>query len=507
MLSLYESQQSELKKTLLKLKKQYESTGLDQLHELIEECLISKQIALNKRNLNEMISKLQYGLLSMMQENFIPDFLVMDERPVEVQEKKFTAAPEIAGTSSVVRASNKSSGGSVGGGRGASNQESGQTYAVPSMNVGQPVGQPNPVSISFGPVTSASGAGQVSMPGKPGQSSLLKASPKNSVEVPRYQEASKSVFAEAGGSKLIKVEQTGSNLGQTNQTSTADLQLAQNSQPSITIQSKPKVGGHPKVEPTQLHYQDPTSSPQPPNTNPLGQKLSETAEPHPIHDLSIVTKVSAPKLKLSATKFFRLSNSTPTCIMNIGESSLMIGYSSGEVGITDMESQEVMKIGNSPVRVIRLIGKHAICGFEGSESNLLGFELGTNKPIHYSSGHKQTVSDVTVLEESNKFISVGNDGLLCYWEPRNTKPLKIMCISNLALVSITNLNSGELIVTGGDDSVLRLFSQANGTLVFMSEIKDKAPIIKVESFYQNSKFILSANIAGEINVWDILQAR
>jgi WD40 repeat protein len=107
--------------------------------------------------------------------------------------------------------------------------------------------------------------------------------------------------------------------------------------------------------------------------------------------------------------------------------------------------------------------------------------------------------------DNNKFISVGQERKITYWDLRKTQPEVILESSPYKgesdeLLSISISNSNKYFVTGGMLGVVRVFEFESGK--FVSECRAHSNIITNVKFSPDDKQIVSVGRDGLVAVWN-----
>lgn len=221
--------------------------------------------------------------------------------------------------------------------------------------------------------------------------------------------------------------------------------------------------------------------------------------------LDVFLNCQIPKPALLSMNSLCLGNSvTPTCAAFISDSDLVVGTAGSGILVTDFNVKCWIKLPNpSPIIAMKSLGRLVACCIDSPTDNLCLIDVEHSDDMMFLKGHSRGVTDVSWTDNAKHFVSVGKDGKLVFWKWDPLSQLKTLKVSNLPLNSVTSLYKSKLIVTGGDDSTIKVFSISGDTISFRSSIQDSAAITKVDSFYQNTKFVVSTNILGEIKIWDV----
>jgi WD40 repeat protein len=194
----------------------------------------------------------------------------------------------------------------------------------------------------------------------------------------------------------------------------------------------------------------------------------------------------------------------PTCVAFISDSDVVVGTAGSGILISDFGVKCWIKLPNSaPIIGMKSLGRLVACCLDSPTDNLCLIDVEHSDDMMFLKGHSRGVTDVTWTSSAEHFVSVGKDGKLVFWKWDPLTQLKSLKVSNLPLNSVTSLAKSKLIVTGGDDSTIKVFCISGDSIAYRNSIQDTAPVTKVDSFYQNTKFVSSTNLLGEVKIWDI----
>ncbi|MBY0528020.1 MAG: WD40 repeat domain-containing protein [Gemmataceae bacterium] len=143
------------------------------------------------------------------------------------------------------------------------------------------------------------------------------------------------------------------------------------------------------------------------------------------------------------------------------------------------------------------------CVFAGAQDNrVLRWELETGKKTALS-GHKSWVRG---LAFAGKYLLSGDyHGRLLWW-PLDAgdgapEPARNIEAHAGALQALAVSPNGQLVTTGGNDGVVRLWSVADGTLVH--ELPGHEEPVWNVAFHPDGKQLVSADHKGVVKVWDV----
>lgn len=142
--------------------------------------------------------------------------------------------------------------------------------------------------------------------------------------------------------------------------------------------------------------------------------------------------------------------------------------------------------------------------FGGAEdNNFHRWELFTASAAHLP-GHKSWVGTLSFLPGPGKqIVTGGHEGKLVWWNALAPVPAAVRTIEAhkgyIRAVSVSP--DGQLIATGGNDALVRVWSAADGTLV--KELAGHPRHVYNVAFDPSGKFLLSGDLMGVIKQWEI----
>lgn len=223
----------------------------------------------------------------------------------------------------------------------------------------------------------------------------------------------------------------------------------------------------------------------------------------PSVDVMLAEEISSPAV-INMTSLRLHPQVTPTCLTMVNESEIVVGTKDHGLLVTDLAQERWIRLpGLSSITGMKNLGRLLACSIDRPTDNLCLVDIDHPEGMMFLKGHSRGVSDTVWTDNAKNFISVGKDGKLVFWNWDPLEQIKTLKISNLPVNSVTILAKSNTVVTGGDDSTIKIFSLSQGNISYKSSIKDSAPVTKVDSFYQNTKFIASTNLLGEIKIWDV----
>jgi len=108
--------------------------------------------------------------------------------------------------------------------------------------------------------------------------------------------------------------------------------------------------------------------------------------------------------------------------------------------------------------------------------------------------------------DNNKFISVGQEKKITYWDLRKTNPEAVLESSPYRgetdeLNSIAISNSNKYFAVGGQSGVLRIYDFSSGR--FIVECKAHSRAITSVAFSSDDRQVISTGKDGLIAVWNV----
>lgn len=257
------------------------------------------------------------------------------------------------------------------------------------------------------------------------------------------------------------------------------------------------------VDPEKTDFKKPTESQKPPSHPSLSKEQPRPPyEPKQTTDVFLNNRISNPGIWL--VESYPLNQSVvPTCLTAISLTEIVIGTSSGLLIVTDLYSSRSIKVADCPVICLKARGRLLAACFDSPAHNLCLLDIDYPDDLMYLQGHSRAVSDVAWSEGGNHFLTVGKDGKLNLWNWDPLSLTKSLKVSNLPLNSVACLAKGSIVAVGGDDGCIKVFSIIENQLQYRNTLQDTSAITKLDSFYQNTKFVASSNLLGELKIWDL----
>ena len=142
--------------------------------------------------------------------------------------------------------------------------------------------------------------------------------------------------------------------------------------------------------------------------------------------------------------------------------------------------------------------------FTGAEDNTVQrFDLKDGKRTVMKDGHKTWVRAMAFSKDGNFVVSSGCEGGLTWWETaaEELKPVRTIEAHKGWIRSMAVSPDGTLVASAGNDTVVRIWSIADGKLV--SEFKGHTRDVYSVAFHPEGQVLLSGDILGVIRQWEV----
>ena len=219
------------------------------------------------------------------------------------------------------------------------------------------------------------------------------------------------------------------------------------------------------------------------------------------------------------TKTINLSNfgAIPVALRSMDDRNLAVGFADGTLKILDLANTNIARQFkfSSKVTAIESIeddGKQRLdhgllCGLGGPENLIVLVEAGKpDADFAKFIGHAGEVTCI-VSAGGGRFISGSADGSIVLWKVGSQDPVHSIKAHSGSVNSLTLLNSNSLLVSAGEDRVIRSFGLGTGHFVPKNRIQEASQISAVHSFHGNSRFIFSCLANGLIKIWNVESGR
>lgn len=142
--------------------------------------------------------------------------------------------------------------------------------------------------------------------------------------------------------------------------------------------------------------------------------------------------------------------------------------------------------------------------FAGAQdNNFHRWDLFTSSAAHVA-GHKSWVGTLALLTgPAKQLVTGGHEGKLVWWNAFEPTPAPVRSIdAHKGYIRAVALSpDGQLIATGGNDTLVRVWSAADGTLV--KELSGHPRHVYNVTFDPTGKFLLSGDLMGVIKQWEV----
>lgn len=142
--------------------------------------------------------------------------------------------------------------------------------------------------------------------------------------------------------------------------------------------------------------------------------------------------------------------------------------------------------------------------FAGAQdNNVHRWDLCTSSATHVA-GHKSWIGTLALIPGPSKhLVTGGHEGKLVWWDAFASPPavVRSMDAHKGYLRSLAVSPDGQLIATGGNDTLVRVWSAADGGLI--KELAGHPRHVYNVAFDPAGKFLLSGDLLGTIKQWEV----
>lgn len=132
------------------------------------------------------------------------------------------------------------------------------------------------------------------------------------------------------------------------------------------------------------------------------------------------------------------------------------------------------------------------------------FDAETGNHIFTFPGHHDIVYDLSWSQDETEIVSASSDGTAKVWNVQTFEPNAVLNLQHTNFVYTAQFHpkarNPRLILTGGFDGVIRIFSGTSGRL--LSEMVGHKGHVNSLQFVPNGTRVFSADSEGEIKVWE-----
>jgi len=217
--------------------------------------------------------------------------------------------------------------------------------------------------------------------------------------------------------------------------------------------------------------------------------------------------------KLLTLTLGKSKETIPLCIKSLDDRILVVGCADGVLKVIDLGDngtvRRILQFG-SRVRVIEGVedanGKNPMMkvavGLGVPEFSLVFVELQSKETsVVKMKGHQAEISGVVVIG-NGEYASCDLAGFVHLWsEPRNTRIATIQ--AHQCAINGIGVLGGRLLVTGSDDSTLKVYDISQRELKHKHTLIEKAAVKLVTPFHGNAKYALSCLVSGVVRIWNV----
>jgi hypothetical protein len=230
-------------------------------------------------------------------------------------------------------------------------------------------------------------------------------------------------------------------------------------------------------------------------------------------EVQVNYKVNQPRL--THLKNINLSHlsAVPMTIKSLDDRNLAVGFADGSLKIMDIQASNVAKQFKfaSKVKSLEAIDDDGrvklqtgvLVGLGHPDNAIALLDLGRNDvPVGKYRGHTDEVSSIVNIG-GGEFISAGYDGNLMFWNTESQSPVSYIQAHAAKINSMATLNNHTVVITGGDDRMMKVFGVHRGEFTLKHALNQGSPVMLVSSFYGNSRFAFSCQLDGSIRIWNV----
>ncbi len=124
-------------------------------------------------------------------------------------------------------------------------------------------------------------------------------------------------------------------------------------------------------------------------------------------------------------------------------------------------------------------------------------------PMVHQPGHGSWVGAIQLLPKLNQAVTGGHEGKLTWWSDLDSTPkvVRIVDAHKGYLRAIAVSPDGTLVATGGNDSMVRIWSAVDGSLV--KELPGHERHVYNVAFHPSGKFLISGDLIGVLKQWEV----
>lgn len=156
-----------------------------------------------------------------------------------------------------------------------------------------------------------------------------------------------------------------------------------------------------------------------------------------------------------------------------------------------------------PPLVARFDGNGDYLFIGAQDNNFHRWDIFTGSAAH-AKGHQSWVGTLSLLPNpANQIVTGGHEGKLIWWNALEPAPVPLRTINAHKgyIRAIAVSPDGQFIATGGNDTLVRVWSAADGALV--KELAGHPRHVYNVAFHPSGKFLVSGDLMGGLRQWDV----
>lgn len=195
--------------------------------------------------------------------------------------------------------------------------------------------------------------------------------------------------------------------------------------------------------------------------------------------------------------------------MSYNQKFICSGGFEGEVRVWEIRSRELvshLKEHSSKVTRVQIFPDDVHLMTSARDRSILCWDLKQEKRVANQTQRMGGINcfDIAPLD-NNKFLSVGQERKITYWDIRKPQPENLLESSPYKgetdeLISIAISHNNKFFATGGALGVIRLYDYTNGA--FITECRAHSSSITCVKFSPDDKQLISTGRDGLVVVWN-----
>jgi len=189
--------------------------------------------------------------------------------------------------------------------------------------------------------------------------------------------------------------------------------------------------------------------------------------------------------------------------------NIVVGYFNGDIKIVDTKNgHEVMELkghNSSVISVCYESGGNFIASGD-SDGIIKIWELKYGSEIfkfNDNDNNKKNTIFCIAFSPDGKYISSGRSRTVKIWDIQGKKKIKQFNDAKYPIISLDYSHNGQYLVSGDDNSTIRVYNTIKGELIFEA-YTEAANHISSVNFSPDDKFIVSGEWDGSIRIWDAI---